>query len=225
LVISGSELDLRLRLILSDEKSGIRITAPSRGIVAREGWAERHVLCTITHHQSLITPFKKNAWTGGGPTLAVGVFVVFFSGLLGIGGGSAWCRCLLHLRREGLPAQYTSSPRSRHVLRGDHVYRDFERALHHRHKAVDWAARAAGSRRRPTRGRAAAGAAARRAALAIVFTPSSTEPPTLMLIERWAQPKREPSGSAACGRWVRRRLFSTLTATGGAAMVVRSRAP
>lgn len=156
--------------------------------------------------------------------LAVGVFVGFFSGLLGIGGGSAMVPLLAFIfAAKGFPAQYVV-----HLALGTCIaaimFTAISSALsHHRHKAVDW--RVLAQLGPGVVLGAAAGAALARLLdarlLAIVFTALVYYAATLMLIERRAQPKREPSGSA--GMWAMGGvvgLFSTLTATGGAAMVV-----
>lgn len=156
--------------------------------------------------------------------LAVGVFVGFFSGLLGIGGGSAMVPLLAFIfAAKGFAAPYVV-----HLALGTCIAAILFTALssvrsHHRRKAVNWRVLA-----RLFPGvvvGAIAGAALARLLdarlLAVVFTALVYYAATLMLIERRAAAKREASGIA--GMWAMGGvvgLFSTLTATGGAAMVV-----
>jgi uncharacterized membrane protein YfcA len=156
--------------------------------------------------------------------LAVGVFVGFFSGLLGIGGGSAMVPMLAFIfAAKGFPAQYVV-----HLALGTCIaaimFTAISSALsHHRHKAVNW--RVLAQLGPGVIVGAAGGAALARLLdarfLAIVFTALVYYAATLMLIERRAQPKGQTSGGP--GMWGMGGivgLFSTLTATGGAAMVV-----
>ena len=156
--------------------------------------------------------------------LAVGVFVGFFSGLLGIGGGAAMVPLLAFIfSAKGFAAEYVV-----HLALGTCVAAIMFTAVssarsHHRHKAVNW-----DILRRLFPGvvvGALAGAALARflnaRLLAIMFTALVYYAATLMLIERKAEPKRERVGSAMMwGMGSIVGLFSTLTATGGAAMVV-----
>ena len=156
--------------------------------------------------------------------LAVGVFVGFFSGLLGIGGGSAMVPLLAFIfAAKGFDAQYVV-----HLALGTCIAAILFTSTssvrsHHRHKAVNWRVLA---RLGPgvAVGAVAGSALARlldARLLAIVFTVLVYYAATLMLIERRVQPNREGAGSA--GTWAMGGvvgLFSTLTATGGAAMVV-----
>ena len=156
--------------------------------------------------------------------LAVGIFVGFFSGLLGIGGGAAMVPLLAFIfAAKGFASQYVV-----HLALGTCVAAIMFTAVssarsHHRHKAVNWAIL-----RRLFPGvvlGAIAGAALARflsaRLLAVMFTALVYYAATLMLIERKPQARREASrdtGLWRIGGVVG--LFSTLTATGGAAMVV-----
>ena len=156
--------------------------------------------------------------------LAVGVFVGFFSGLLGIGGGSAMVPLLAFIfAAKGFSTQYVV-----HLALGTCIAAIMFTAIssarsHHRHKAVNW--RVLAQLGPGVILGAVAGAALARLLdarlLAIVFTALVYYAATLMLIERKARPKGQPSGGV--GMWGMGGivgLFSTLTATGGAAMVV-----
>jgi uncharacterized membrane protein YfcA len=156
--------------------------------------------------------------------LAVGVFVGFFSGLLGIGGGAAMVPLLAFIfAAKGFAAQYTV-----HLALGTCVAAIMFTAVssarsHHRHKAVNW-----GILRRLFPGvivGALAGAVLARFSserlLAMMFTALVYYAATLMLIER--KPRAARQGSGGEGMWgigCIVGLFSVLTATGGAAMVV-----
>jgi uncharacterized membrane protein YfcA len=156
--------------------------------------------------------------------LAVGVFVGFFSGLLGIGGGSAMVPLLAFIfAAKGFAPTYVV-----HLALGTCIAAIMFTAAssvwsHHRHRAVNWRVFA---RLLPgVVAGAIAGAALARVLderlLAIVFTALVYYAATLMLIERTAQPKGESPGAA--GMWgigAVVGLFSSLTATGGSAMVV-----
>ena len=156
--------------------------------------------------------------------LAVGVFVGFFSGLLGIGGGAAMVPLLAFIfAAKGFAAQYTV-----HLALGTCVAAIMFTAIssarsHHRHKAVNREIL-----RRIFPGvivGALAGAALARFLserfLAMMFTALVYYAATLMLIERKPAPGKQPSaGGAMWGIGGIVGLFSVLTATGGAAMVV-----
>jgi len=156
--------------------------------------------------------------------LAVGVFVGFFSGLLGIGGGSAMVPLLAFIfAAKGFPALYAV-----HLALGTCVAAMLFTATssarsHHQHKAVN---RRVLARMVPgvVVGTLAGAALASRLdarLLTIAFTALIFYAATLMLVEVKAQPTRELPGvvrmsamASAIG------LFSSLTATGGATMVV-----
>jgi uncharacterized membrane protein YfcA len=152
------------------------------------------------------------------------VFVGFFSGLLGIGGGSAMVPMLAFIfAAKGFSAQYVV-----HLALGTCIaailFTSTSSALsHHRHKAVNW--RVLAQLGPGVIVGAAGGAAMARLLdarlLAVVFTALVYYAATLMLIERKTQPKGETSGGLGMrGMGGIVGLFSTLTATGGAAMVV-----
>ena len=181
------------------------------------------VLAPITYHSSLNHAFQNNMdWWWA--YLAVGVFVGFFSGLLGIGGGAAMVPLLAFIfAAKGFAAQYVV-----HLALGTCVAAILFTAVssvrsHHRHRAVNW-----DILRRLFPGvvvGALAGAALARflnaRLLAIMFTALVYYAATLMLIERKPRPRQEAAGGA--GMWGMGGivgLFSVLTATGGAAMVV-----
>ena len=156
--------------------------------------------------------------------LAVGVCVGFFSGLLGIGGGALMVPLLAFIfAAKGFPAPYVV-----HLALGTCVAAMLFTAAssarsHHRHKAVN-----ASVLMRMVPGiivgtLAGAALASRLDArlLTIAFTALIFYAATLMLIDVDTRTKRELPGIArlslvagAIG------LFSSLTATGGAAMVV-----
>lgn len=156
--------------------------------------------------------------------LAVGIFVGFFSGLLGIGGGAVMVPVLAFIfAAKGFDATYVV-----HLALGTCIaamlFTSASSARsHHRRKAVNWRVLA---RLLPgvMLGTIAGTALARQLDarfLSIAFTALIFYAATLMLIEVKAQPKRELPGRAAMsamGGIVG--LFSSLTATGGAAMVV-----
>lgn len=156
--------------------------------------------------------------------LAVGAFVGFFSGLLGIGGGSAMVPALAFIyAAKGFSGQYVI-----HLALGTCVAAIlFTSAAsarsHHKRSAVNWRIFA-----RLIPGVIAgtiAGAGLARLLdarlLTVVFTALIFYAATLMLVEPKPQAKRALPGAgrmSALGVVVG--LFSSLTATGGAAMVV-----
>ncbi len=156
--------------------------------------------------------------------LAVGAFVGFFSGLLGIGGGAIMVPALAFIfAAKGFVPTYVV-----HLALGTCIAAMLFTSAssvrsHHRHKAVNWRVLA---RLLPgvVLGTIAGTVLARQLDarfLTIVFTALVFYAATLMLIERKAQPKRKLpgiTGMSAVGGIVG--LFSSLTATGGAAMVV-----
>jgi uncharacterized membrane protein YfcA len=155
--------------------------------------------------------------------LAVGVFVGFFSGLLGIGGGAAMVPLLAFIfAAKGFAAQYTV-----HLALGTCVAAIMFTAIssarsHHRHKAVNLEIL-----RRLFPGvivGALAGAVLARflseRLLAMMFTALVYYAATLMLIERKPRTVKQAGGDGMWGIGGIVGLFSVLTATGGAAMVV-----
>ena len=156
--------------------------------------------------------------------LAVGAFVGFFSGLLGIGGGSAMVPALAFIyAAKGFGEHYVI-----HLALGTCVAAILCTSAasawsHHRHKAVNWDifARVVPG----IIGGTVAGAGLARLLdarlLTIVFTALIFYAATLMIIEPKPGPQAELPGAgrmSALGIVVG--LFSSLTATGGAAMVV-----
>ena len=152
------------------------------------------------------------------------MFVGFFSGLLGIGGGSAMVPLLAFIfAAKGFAPQYVVHLALGTCIAAILVTSTSSALSHHRHKAVNWRVLA-----RLGPGvivGAMAGAALARLLdarlLAIVFTVLIYYAATLMLIERRARPGHEATSSA--GMWGTGGvigLFSSLTATGGSAMVV-----
>jgi uncharacterized membrane protein YfcA len=155
--------------------------------------------------------------------LAVGIFVGFFSGLLGIGGGALMVPLLAFIfDAKGFP------PHVVHLALGTCVaamlFTAASSALsHHRHNAVN---RSVLMRMVPgivagTLAGAALASQLDARLLTIAFTVLIFWAATLMVVEIRAQPARELPGalhlsavSGAIG------LFSSLTATGGSAMVV-----
>ena len=156
--------------------------------------------------------------------LAVGAFVGFFSGLLGIGGGSAMVPALAFIyAAKGFSPQYVI-----HLALGTCIASILFTAAssvvsHHRHKAVNWRVFARlipGVMLGAFVGTALARLLDARL-LSVLFTALIFYAATLMLIEPKVQPTRQLPGFArmsAVGSVVG--LFSSLTATGGAAMVV-----
>ncbi|MCC7483997.1 MAG: sulfite exporter TauE/SafE family protein [Burkholderiales bacterium] len=175
---------------------------------------------TVTRHPSRITHDMDWWWA----YLAVGVFVGFFSGLLGIGGGSALVPVLAFIyAAKGFPAPYVV-----HLALGTGIAAICLTATasawsHHRHNAVNWRLFA---RFLPgvTLGTLAGVLLASHLdarLISIVFTALIFYVAALMLIERRPRPKRELPGATAMsvmGGIVG--LFSSLTATGGATMIV-----
>jgi len=156
--------------------------------------------------------------------LAVGVFVGFFSGLLGIGGGSAMVPLLAFIfAAKGFSAQYAV-----HLALGTCVAAMLFTAAssarsHHRHGAVN---RRVLARMVPgvvvgTLAGAALASLLDARLLTIAFTLLIFYAATLMLIEVKVQPERELPGAARVSAMAAAiGLFSSLTATGGATMVV-----
>lgn len=156
--------------------------------------------------------------------LAVGAFAGFFSGLLGIGGGSAMVPVLAFIyAAKGFAPQYVI-----HLALGTCIASILFTAAssvrsHHQRKAVNWRVFASlipGVMLGAFGGTALARLLDARL-LTVLFTALIFYAATLMLSEPKVQPKRQLPGFAgmsAVGAVVG--LFSSLTATGGAAMVV-----
>jgi uncharacterized membrane protein YfcA len=156
--------------------------------------------------------------------LALGAFVGFFSGLLGIGGGALMVPVLAFIfAGKGFPEAFVI-----HIALGTCVAAMLFTAAssvrsHHLHKAVNWRVL---SRLIPglVTGALAGTALARlldARLLSIAFTALIFYAATLMLIERKVEPGQKapgPAHMAVLGSAVG--LFSSLTATGGATMVV-----
>ena len=156
--------------------------------------------------------------------LAVGAFVGFFSGLLGIGGGSAMVPALAFIfAAKGFSEDYVL-----HLALGTCVAAILCTSAssawsHHRHGAVNWSI--FGRLIPGVVGGTIAGAVLARLLdarlLTVVFTVLIFYAATLMIVEPAVQPARKLPGAGpmlALGAVVG--LFSSLTATGGSAMVV-----
>jgi uncharacterized protein len=156
--------------------------------------------------------------------LAVGAFVGFFSGLLGIGGGSAMVPVLAFIfAAKGFPAAYVV-----HLALGTCIATILFTAAssvrsHHQRNAVNWRLflRLVPSVMLGTFAGALAASWLDARLLSIVFTALIYYAATVMLMDRKPAARRELPGTAglsAVGSAIG--LFSSLTATGGASLMV-----